>query len=371
MLTRYTLMGWSPMLRTGGTAEPSFADWAATRFPRTRYQGSKRKLAGAILARLGDLDFTTVLDAFGGTGAVAHAFKCAGKAVTYNDILAFNHQIGTALIENDRVRLEPEEIAAVGRRQPAVTYGDVVERHFDGIYFTREENRWLDTAAGNIRRMPCRFKRALAWFALFQAAMIKRPYNLFHRCNLYMRTADVERRFGNKVSWDRSFAEHFNTFAAEANEAVVDGGRTCLAVCRDALRIEPRFDLVYVDPPYINAAGIGVDYRDFYHFLEGLVVYEQWPAMIDGSSRHRRLIRVRDPWSDRGTCHDVFRRLFDRFRTSTLVVSYRNDGIPSVEELASMLGAVKPRVRVLEGGRYQYALSKNRRTRDVLLIGED
>ena len=69
-----------------------------TRFPTTRYQGSKRKLADSILCALRDLEFTTVLDAFGGTGAVAHAFKRAGKVVTYNDLLAFNHQIGLALI---------------------------------------------------------------------------------------------------------------------------------------------------------------------------------------------------------------------------------------------------------------------------------
>ncbi len=41
-------------------------------FPGTRYQGSKRKLAGAILDQLRSLRFTTVLDAFGGTAAVAY-----------------------------------------------------------------------------------------------------------------------------------------------------------------------------------------------------------------------------------------------------------------------------------------------------------
>ena len=32
------------------------------RFPATRYQGSKRKLAGVIVSHLRDLEFTTVLD---------------------------------------------------------------------------------------------------------------------------------------------------------------------------------------------------------------------------------------------------------------------------------------------------------------------
>ncbi len=339
------------------------------RFPRTRYQGSKRKLAAAILEELCDLEFTTALDAFGGTGAVSYALKCAGKQVTYNDILAFNHQIGLALIENDTVYLDEEEIDAIGVRQPHVSYGDLIERTFEGIYFTAEENRWLDMAVGNIRRLECPYKRAVAWFALFQSAMVKRPYNLFHRSNLYMRTAEVERSFGNKASWDRSFAEHFGVFAAEANAAIVDSGGTCRAICRDAFEIEPGYDLVYIDTPYINRSGVGVPYREFYHFLDGMVRYDEWPSMIDFKSKHRRLIRRKDPWTNPAACHDMFRRLFDRFRDSILVVSYRRDGIPSIDELAGMLGDVKQDVRVLDGPRYQYALSTNHQSREVLLIG--
>ena len=130
-------------------------------FPRTRYQGSKRKLAHAIVEQVRGLEFTTVLDAFGGTGAVAYAFKRAGKEVTYNDLLAFNHQIGLALIENDSVRLDEEGIAAIGRARPGVEYDDFIERTFEGIYFTTAENRWLDLAVADIRGLTCTFRQAI------------------------------------------------------------------------------------------------------------------------------------------------------------------------------------------------------------------
>ena len=341
------------------------------RFPRTRYQGSKRKLATAILHHLRDLSFTTVLDAFGGTGSVAYAFKCAGKQVTYNDILTCNHQIAVALIENDRVQLGEDEIEGVGAAQPGAVYGDFIERTFDGIYYTREENHWLDVAVHNIRAIPCRFKRAIAWFALFQAALVKRPYNLFHRKNLYMRTADVPRSFGNKATWDRSFADHFRVFAQEANGAVVDGSGTCSALCRDALEVEPGYDLVYIDTPYINNRGVGVNYRSFYHFLEGLLRYDDWPALVDLSSKHRRLLPQPDPWSDGKINREMFQRLFARFADSILVVSYRSDGIPPIEELEELLSGVKRNVRRITVDRYQYALSTRRSTREILLIGTD
>ncbi len=341
------------------------------RFPPTRYQGSKRKLAGAILAQLRDLNHATVLDAFGGTGAVSYAFKCAGKRATYNDYLASNHQIGLALIENDKVRLGNAEIETIGVKWAGVEYGDFIARTFEGIYFTDEENRWLDVAVGNIRRITDRYKRAIAWCALFQSAMAKRPYNLFHRKNLYMRTADVPRSFGNKVTWDRKFADHFKAFAKMANDALVDSGGMCRAICCDALDVAADYDLVYIDTPYISQSGMGVDYRDFYHFLEGMLHYDDWPEMVDFTSRHRRLIRKHDPWSDPRKCREMFHRLFTHFRDSILVVSYRSDGIPSIPELADMLRNVKRHVRVIDGPTYQYALSTNRCSQETLLIGTD
>lgn len=345
--------------------------FAVAPFPRTRYQGSKRKFAKAILDCLADLDFTTVLDAFGGTGCVSHAFKCAGKQVTYNDILSFNHKIGLALIENDHVRINKEDVSSIGHQRPGVAYGDFIERTFEGIYFTREENQWLDVAVANVQEMPCRFGQSIAWFAIFQAAMAKRPYNLFHRRNLYMRTADVQRSFGNKASWDRPFLEHVIAFAAEANEAVIDGGGTCRAVCRDALEIDPCFDLVYIDTPYINRNGVGVAYRDFYHFLEGMVAYEEWPALIDQQSKHLRLRRTPDPWSNADACEAMFQKLFDHHRRSHLAVSYRNDGIPSVTRLVELMRGVKKRVQWFEIDRNQYALSTRRDTAEVLILGTD
>ena len=340
-------------------------------FPRTRYQGSKRKIVGEIVAHLRNLTFTTILDAFGGTGSVSHALKREGKHVTFNDILAFNHQIGMALIENDRVTLDMADVKALTVRCPSVSYDGFIARTFGGIYFTDDENAELDVIVENVRRLDCPFKRALSWNALFQSCMAKRPYNLFHRRNLYMRTADVERSFGNKASWDRSFADHLCDFATVANQAVIDSAGRCRAVCADALELAPTFDLVYIDTPYINDRGVGVDYRDFYHFLEGMFHYDAWSAMIDRKSKHLRLKRGADPWSDTSTIPDMFARLFSHFRCCTLAVSYRSDGIPTIEQLAELLRQVKSNVRVISMDRNQYALSTRRNSREMLLIGSD
>jgi adenine-specific DNA-methyltransferase len=61
----------------------------SSKFPSTRYQGSKAKLTGWIWENLKAFNFATCLDAFGGTGAVAYRLKQEGKQVTYNDLLRF------------------------------------------------------------------------------------------------------------------------------------------------------------------------------------------------------------------------------------------------------------------------------------------
>ena len=339
-------------------------------FPQTRYQGSKRKLAQAILKSFQDLTFTSVLDAFGGTGSISYVLKQAGKHVVYNDILKFNHQIGLALIQNDSVRLDEDDIAFVQARQHNLVYDDFIERTFEGIYFTREENRWLDLVCQNIPRLACPYRRALAWFAVFQSAMIKRPYNLFHRSNLYMRTATVARTFGNKATWEGTFPEYFQRFAHEANNAVIDGGGVCRASCSDALYIEGDFDLVYVDTPYIKRNRVGTDYLGFYHFLEGMVRYAEWPDAIDPRFKHLPLRQDCDQWwtqADRSA--SAFERLFDRFRNSILCVSYRSDGIPSIEDIFALLRRFKRDVRTVKLSDYRYALSPNRKAQEILLIG--
>ena len=339
------------------------------RSPKTRYQGSKRAIAPLILNALRSIPYTTVLDAFGGTAAMAHAFKCAGKHVTYNDLLAFNHQIGLALVENDTLTLADDEVRPIGDAHPGRPYDDFIERTFDGVYFTRQENRWLDVASANVRAMACPYRRALAYDALFQSALAKRPYNLFHRGNLSMRLADVPRGFGNKTSWDRPFPDHLQRFASEANAAIIDGRGTCRAVCGDVLDVEGDFDLVYIDPPYLNRRGVGVDYHHFYHFLEGIMHYDHWADLVDLASKHRRLLPRRDRWTDPKAVRSAFADLLDRFRKSVLVVSYRSDGLVSPEELCSMVRKVKRQSEVLVVSRRQYVLSTNAATHEVLVIG--
>lgn len=345
-------------------------DIAMAKFPGTRYQGSKAKLADWIWEQIKDLDFDTCLDAFGGTGAVGYRLKQESKRITYNDILRFNYYIGVALIKNSAVQLTTDDVDWILTRHSNIDYPNFIEETFRDIYFTDAENAWLDQTMTNINHFADPYKFALAFFALAQAAIIKRPYNLFHRKNLYVRLADVERSFGNKTSWDRPFAAWFGDFVAEANQAVFDNGRMNQALNNNALEVPGAYDLVYIDTPYISRQGEGVDYRDFYHFLEGLTMYEAWETQIDHRSKHRRLKRSPDVWTDKQHIYAAFDRLFRYYQDSILVVSYRSDGIPSAEEILVLLRKYKRDVRAEWFGQYKYVLSTNHRSEEVLFIAQ-
>jgi len=337
-------------------------------FPSTRFQGSKLKIVDWIWSQIAGLDFDTALDAFGGTGSVGYMLKSKGKAVTYNDILRFNWYVGTALIENENVKLTDEDVQFILEEHSSVSYPTFVFDTFHDIYFTDAENRWIDRVARNIELLSDPYKKALAYFALFQACIIKRPYNLFHRKNLYIRLADVERNFGNKTTWDTPFEAHFRQFVSEANQAVFSNGRENKALNMDVLQIDGPFDLVYIDTPYISRRGVGVDYLNFYHFLEGLANYAQWRGLIDYRTKHRRFKKNNSVWTDRNRISEAFDHLFEKFRDSILVVSYRADGIPSIPELVGMLKRHKKHVEEVDRTEYKYVLSTNQ-SAEVLLIG--
>lgn len=337
------------------------------KFPTTRYQGSKQKFVDWIWECIKDIPFYTALDAFGGTGCVAYRLKQEQKLVTYNDILPFNHIIGKALIENRDTILEDWELEALLKPKAGVEYPHFIEETFKDIYFTDEENHWLDVVSTNIREMSNPYKQAIAYFALFQSSIIKRPYNLFHRKNLYVRLQEVERSFGNKKTWDTPFEVHFRKFVKEANEAVFDNGEKCFACNQDVFNIVAFYDLVYIDTPYLNESGVGVDYADFYHFLNGLVDYNHWNELIDYHSKHLRLKRTNSVWNDANHIKEAFIRLFRQFRHSVLVISYRSNGTPAVEELISMLENEGREVQVYKSMEMKYVLS-NKQSCEVLLV---
>jgi adenine-specific DNA-methyltransferase len=254
------------------------------------------------------------------------------------------------------------------QKHDGFNYKTFVEDNFEDIYFTNSENQWLDITIQNILNLENEYEQGIAFFSLFQSCIIKRPYNLFHRKNLYVRTAEIKRSFGNKKTWDTEFEKHFRKFALDANKAVFNNCQDNYSLNMDIFDVQPNFDLVYFDPPYISKKGIGVNYLDFYHFLEGMTDYYNWGKKIDVNSNHKKLFNSNDAWSNKTLILKNFEKLINKFKDSIIVISYRDDGIPSVDQLIELLNKYNKKIEIhyLE---YQYVLSTSK-SQEVLIIAK-
>jgi adenine-specific DNA-methyltransferase len=336
-------------------------------FPSTRYQGSKLKILDWLWDSISNIEFNTVLDLFSGTSSVGYFLKCKGKQITSNDYMLFNKIIADALVCNSDTTITDSEILSLTSDIDIGTDSGFIEREYAGKFYLDNENRWLDNVTKRIHLMPDGYKKSLAFFALYQACIIKRPYGLFHRANLSMRTSNIKRGFGNKITWDKPFSYHFANFINKANRAVFSNGKSHNSIHGDFLDVKGDFDLVYMDPPYINSSGIGVDYLDFYSFLEGLTEYPVWSEKIDNKYKHKPYVRTNNPWNKKDKILSAFDAALERYKKSTILISYRCNGIPSVEQIIKLLKKHNRKNITMHERVYNYALSKEA-SKEMLFI---
>lgn len=338
---------------------------------KTRYQGSKRKVLHELYAVFREQSFRTCLDAFGGTGSVTHCLARMGKHVTFNDVLPFNVVIAKALFSNKPIVLTRGELENLFTKRESVQYHDYIATTYRDIYYLDHENVELDIVCQNIPLLKDEVARCEAYYAFFQALLRKRPYNLFHRANLHMRTNNVERSFGNKATWDRPFLSHMLTFYEELRKyRETPTKHPVQFLCESAFSISNKYDLVYIDTPYAKGKGIQEsNYFNFYHFLDAVLDYDNIPRRALCVLKHRPIYEYNRPWYPHNSVLEAFNSLFNHFRESILVISYRSDGHPMPDELMRLLHGLYREVQMRYLADYKYVLSSRKaNTKEMVIV---
>ncbi|NJM40791.1 MAG: hypothetical protein HC853_08475 [Anaerolineae bacterium] len=233
-------------------------------FPRSRYMGSKQAILPFIYRYTQPLVFTTALDAFSGSGSVSYLFKAMGKSVTSNDFMRFCYHTAHACIANSQIQLDLPTVEHI--LSPHPNPDTVIQDTFDGLYFTREENKLLDSMAAQIRELDAPFQKSIAYAAIAWACLRRRPRGLFTYTG--MRYDDGRRDL------QTSLIDHFRNAVQTFNQAVFETEQGCVSYNLNVSELPPdlAFDLVYLDPPYVSPYSDN-DYTRRYHFVEGLVRY--------------------------------------------------------------------------------------------------
>ncbi len=335
------------------------------KYPPTRYMGSKSKLLPQIRDVINQFDCETVLDLFSGSGVVGYMLKAEGKQVTTNDYMALSEAYAKAMIENNHIII-PESKAF--DLLCSNSKGDhFIERTFDGLYFTKQENQLIDNIRANIKKLRSPYERAIATTGIIRACFKKRPRGIF----TYVGHRYDDGRKDLKTGLD----EHFITAINSINKAVFNNGKKNKSRRGDAMTIRSKPDLVYMDPPYYTPYSDN-EYVRRYHFVEGIA--RNWEGVeMQWHTKTKKFKSYPTPFSTRNGAHNAFDCLFRRFRDSIIVVSYSSNSLPTLDEMVALIAKYKTHVDVISID-YKYSLGNqgdrvsdnNNNVKEYIFVGQ-
>jgi DNA adenine methylase/adenine-specific DNA-methyltransferase len=171
-----------------------------------------------------------------------------GKRVHASDFLNFPTDLASATIANSHHRLgrgDVERLLAPRRDCP-----DLIERTFTGIFYTREDLRFLDRVSANIEDLNHPDRQAVARAALIRSCLKKQPRGVFTV------SGDLSRYDDGRRDLRLTLEEHFIEQVEAFNSVVFDNGHQHTSQRADVLALRPEgIDLVYLDPPLRPAIG--------------------------------------------------------------------------------------------------------------------
>ena len=307
-----------------------------SKYPATRFMGSKSKLLSEIWSVASQFQFDTVVDLFAGSGIVGYMFKAQGKSVISNDYMAMSATFAKAMIENNEKTLSIKDAEKL--LVPSRESDHFVANTFRGLYYTDDENDLIDTLRVNIAAIKDPYVHAIAMTALIRACTKKRPRGIF--------TYTGDRYNDGRQDLKKSFNQQFLEAVQAVNKAVFDNGKVNKAKHGDAMELKVGVpDLVYIDPPYYSPLSDN-EYVRRYHFVEGLA--RDWKGVeIQQNTLTKKFKSYPTPFSTRKGAADAFDQLFKKFKDSILIVSYSSNSLPTQDEMVAMMAKYKEHVDVI------------------------
>ncbi|MHA2366115.1 MAG: DNA adenine methylase, partial [Candidatus Hodarchaeales archaeon] len=260
------------------------------KYPLWHFIGSKQSIWPWIVQILNieKPSFNSVLDVFGGSGVMSLVFALLGKKVVYNEILSFLQVSQKGVLTNTKETLSEKIVHSFWENEQPNTF---VQDYYTNLYFFEEEAVWIDKVIQSIWTSGLsRAQRGIAFFALCQACLEKRPFNTFQNSHLHLRLKERKKI----QSWDKPLAEVFISALKSVNFFVSNLKNLNLPkikatnfpssiITPDVIPLE-QIDLVYLDPPFLSGKKRSrrfANYVDNYHVLEALSKYYTFEEWID------------------------------------------------------------------------------------------
>lgn len=311
-------------------------------FPRTQYLGSKEKLIKWIL-EIAPKDIETVFDAFSGTSVVGYYFKDRGYKVYSNDFLKCNSLISKALIENQNIILDKNDIDIL--LDETTKADNLIERIFTGVFFEKDQAQFLDKFRANVEKLDNEYKKALALTLMNRS--LTRKITLGHFAHLkaieYSKNPD---RIKRNASLAKHLKDIFQSLVHSYNHTIFDNKKKNKVFCEDTISLLPKLkdvDLAYFDPPYV---GCHPDYQAFYHFLETFVQYWKDKEFVNGTKSY--FPKKESGFVQKTDIEKSFEKLFENSKHIPYwLISYNSKSYPEKERMIELIKKHK-KVKVYE-----------------------
>lgn len=335
----------------------------SNKYPSTRYMGSKEKMLPYIASVADTLNFSSVVDLFSGSGTVSYLFKAMGKKVISNDFMTFSSFFAKSMIENSTTTLSRQSLEKV--METNTENDGFVESTFKGLYFSDEDNLFIDTVRANLKLIDDEYEYAIIVAALVRACMKKRPRGIF--------TYTGDRYNDGRRDLQMSLQEQFVEAVRDINKAVFDNGKSNRSYNQNALTFDKTADLIYMDPPYFSKHSDN-DYVRRYHFVEGIA--RDWSGVsIQQNTKTKKFKNYVTPFSTLEGTYTAFKELFHKYRSKKILLSYSSNSLPTKEELLKMLSKEFSSVKLYSVDyRYSFASQtknmKRNQVKEYLFVAE-
>lgn len=319
------------------------------KYPKVNYIGNKEKIADWICDFFPD-DAKSVLDAFSGGASISYKAKKRGYEVLSNDILKVNYLLSKAIVENNDVTLDEDDLELIFSGEISEGF---MTKNYANVYFFEDECKELDLYRKNIQKLDCEYKQALALSLLRRSMIRKMPYSRFTiNWEKIKQLRDEEysyEKYKRKRAYhNQSFKHHFLDNLEAYNNAVFDNKQQNKAYNMDVFDLlnEVEADIIYIDPPY---SGTMNNYFGFY-------------GLVDEYIASKKVKAFENNFIDKKEVLELFDKLFSKLgKFKYWFISYNSSSYPTKEKMLEMLSKYSDDVELIEKHHFYKVTGKDKK----------
>lgn len=287
-------------------------------FPSSRYMGSKNKIIKELYNVFNKYKFDSALDLFSGSASVSYLLKSMGKRVVSNDYMSFASNISSAIISNNKTKLNEKDLKLLSKKPSK--YNKFVQKKFDGIFFSKEDNDFIDIVRHNIENLNSKHKKAIAFASLAKACQKKQPRGLF--------TFKGFRYDDGRLDLKKTIKEQFFEAVDVFNNSIFDNKKINTSINKNFTDVTQSVDLIYIDPPYYSKLSDN-GYVRRYHFIEGLV--KSWKGLtIQENSVVKKFKNYPSMFDTERGSEKAIQFLVKKYSKKIIVFSYSSNSLPNL-----------------------------------------